>query len=117
MAGYRNISTNPPLVDEMVDQNVNPINPTLVERESHEFILNQSLVEKMVDSIPPLVDCTFPIDSELHTAQVLLIFSGSNEMGGNPLIPIVQGDNSPIPMAQRGNPLDPQHRRAFLSFP
>ena len=70
--GYQNISPNPPLVDEVIDQNTNPVNPTLSERESHETVPIQPLVENMVESTPPSIDHTFPIESELHTTQVLL---------------------------------------------
>jgi len=47
--GYQNISPNPPLVDELIDQNLNPINRTLFEYESHESGPEKPLVEKMVD--------------------------------------------------------------------
>jgi len=70
---YPKLSPNPPLVDEVISHNLNPISPTLSEHECHESILYQPLVEKMVDPILPLIDHTFPIESEDHIAQVLLI--------------------------------------------
>jgi len=57
----------------VITQNLNPINPALSEHESHESIPNQRLVEKMVDSIPPSVDHTYLVESELHATQVLLV--------------------------------------------
>jgi len=53
LANYQKISPNPPLVDEVINQNLSPVNPTLSEHESHEFVPNQLLVEKMVDLTPP----------------------------------------------------------------
>ena len=84
---YHKLSSNPPLVDEVIDQNSSHVNPTLSECESHEFIPNQSQVKKTVDSISPLVNHTFPIESEYDTTQVLFISSNSNELGGNPPVP------------------------------
>lgn len=62
----------------MIDQNLNPINPTLSKRESHDSVSNQPLVEKMVKTIPSSVDCSFPILCEDHTAQVLSVSSNSS---------------------------------------
>lgn len=101
---YHKLSPNTPLVDEVIDQNPPLVNPTLSDSESHKFITNQPLVERMVDSIPPSVDCTFPIESESHTTQVLLVSSGSNELGENPSIPMAQGHNPPFPTTHGGNP-------------
>ena len=53
LVGYHKLFPNPPLVDGVIDQNLNPINPTLYERESYESIPNQPLVEKMIDLIQP----------------------------------------------------------------
>lgn len=78
-------------------------NLTLFECESHESVPSNPLVEKMVDSNPPLVDRTFRIGRELQTTQVLLISSYSNELGGDPPILKVQGDNPHVPMEQRRN--------------
>lgn len=88
---YKKFSPNRPLVDEAIDQNPSPINPNLSECEFHESIPDQPLVEKMVNSIPPSVDRTFPIESELHITQVLLVSSGSNELGDSSPIPTTQG--------------------------
>lgn len=82
LTSYQNISPNPPLVDEFIDANMNLINPTLSEHGSHEFVPNHPLVEKMVDPIPSSVDCNFPIESEYHTTQVLLVSSDSIRQGG-----------------------------------
>lgn len=101
--GYQNISPDPPLVGEVIDHNSSLVNPTLFERESHETFSNQPLVEKKVDLIPPLVDHTFPIESDIHTAQVLLVSSYSNEIEGSPPINKVQGSSYPIPIAQGDN--------------
>ena len=84
---YQNLSPNPPLADEVINPNPYLVNPTLFERESHEFVPDQPLVGKMVDLTPPLIYLTFPIESKVHTAQVLLISSSSNELGGNPPVP------------------------------
>ena len=70
---YRKISSDPLLVDPMINQNSYLVNPTLSEREPHESILGQSLVEKMVDLNPPSVNHTFPIESEPHNSQVILV--------------------------------------------
>jgi len=78
---YRKLSPNPPLVDEVLDHNMNLVNPTLSKCESHESVPDQPLVEKMVDLIPPLVDCNFLVECESHTTQVLLTYSDSNVWG------------------------------------
>lgn len=52
----------------------------------------------MADLIPPSVDCTFPVESEHHTAQVLLVSLYSNELGGNPIVPMAEGGNPLISM-------------------
>ena len=84
----------------MIDQNLNLVNSTLSEREPHESILNQTLVDKVFDSIPPSVDHNFTIESELHTTHVLLVSLDSNELGGSPPNPMAQGGNHPIPTTQ-----------------
>lgn len=88
-ADYQKLSPIPPLVVEVIDQNLNTINPTLFEPESPEFVPTQTLVDKMVDSILPSVDCAFLVESESHTAQGLLVSSNSNEPGDNPPVPMV----------------------------
>jgi len=47
-ASYQQISPNPSLVDKVIDQNPNPINPNISKCESHEFVPNQPLVEEML---------------------------------------------------------------------
>ena len=86
-AGYQKLSLNPPLVDEVIDQNLNPINIALSDHESHECIPNQPLVEKFFYLIPPSVESAFPIESEYDTTQVFFVSSDSNELGGNTRIP------------------------------
>ena len=66
-SGYRRLSLNPSLVDEMTDPNQPSVKPTLSECESHESIPNQSQVEEIVDPISPSVNRTFPIESEYDT--------------------------------------------------
>jgi len=88
LTGYRKISPDPTLVDQVIDHISSLGNPTLYKCESHEFVPNQPLVEKMVDSIPPAVDRTSPIESESQTAQVL-VSSNQNELGRNPPISTV----------------------------
>lgn len=99
---YRKLSHDPSLADQVIDQNSSLVNPTLSECKSCEPIPDQQLVDKMVDSIPPSVHCIFPVESELHTAQVLLISSYSNELGANPPIPMVQGRDPPVLIMQGG---------------
>lgn len=81
----------------MIDPIPSPVNPILFERESHESVPNQPLVEKVVDSIPPSIYCTLPLEGqisdrslpfevEVNTTRVLLIS----------LDPIEQGDISPV---------------------
>ena len=87
----------------MIDQKSSLVNPTLFESESHGSILDQPLVEKMVDLVLPSVNRASVVESEPHTAQVLLVSSVSNEMEGNPPIPKVHEINSPIPITQEGS--------------
>ena len=68
LAGYWKLSPDPSLVDLVIDQNSPFLNPTLSENESCESVLNQPLVEKTVDLTPPLVNYTFLVESEPHTA-------------------------------------------------
>lgn len=51
LTGYQNLSLNPPLVDQMIDQNSYLVNPTLSKVEFHESIPGKLLVEKIVDLI------------------------------------------------------------------
>lgn len=82
LTGYKKLSPNPPLLVEVIDQNLSPFNPTLCKLESREFFLDQPLVNKMVEYIPPSVNRTFPLESESYTTQVLLVSSYSSEIGG-----------------------------------
>ena len=111
--GYQKLSLDPLLVDQLIDQSTSLVNPTLSESESHDFIPNQPLVEKMVNSIPPSIYRVYLIECEVHITKVLLVSSDSKELGGNPpipmvqggdpLIPIVHGGDHPIPMVQGGS--------------
>lgn len=101
--GYQKISHDPPLVDLVIDQKPSLVNPALFESESRESILNQPLVEKTIDLAPPLVKCTFLVESEPHTTQVLLVSSVSNELEGNPPIYEVHERSSHIPIALEGS--------------
>ena len=87
LVGYQKFSPNRPLVDEVIDQNPSPFNPTLSECESHESIPYHPLVEKMVDLILLSVDHIHPVESEVQTAHVLLVSSNSKELGGDIPIP------------------------------
>ena len=73
-----------------------PINPTIFERESHESVPDEQLVEKMVDPVPPSVDRNFPIESEDHNAQVLLVSSDSTRQGGSSPIPMTHSPSSMV---------------------
>ena len=44
-------------------------------------LLTEPLVDQVVDSISHLVDPTLPIESEIHTTQVLLVTSDSSTLG------------------------------------
>jgi len=77
--GCSKLSPNPPLVDEVIDLIASSVNPTLPEHGSHESFSNKPLVEKVVESIPSSIDCTVPLESEVDTAQVLLVTSYPTE--------------------------------------
>ena len=93
----------PSLVDKVTDPNQPSVEPTLSECESHKSIPDPSQVEEIVDPISPLVNHTFPIESEYDSTQVLFISSASNELGGNPLVPSIHEENPPILVTQGGN--------------
>ena len=84
----------------MINQKPSLVNLTLSEIESRESILDQPWVEKTVDLAPPSVNHTFPLKSEPHIAQVLLV---SNELEENTPITEVHESNSLIPIAQEGH--------------
>lgn len=117
LIGYRKLSPNHLLVDEVIDQNPNSFNPNLCKHESHKFVPKKPLVEKMVESIPPLVNRTFPVESESHTTQVLLVSSSSNELGGNHPILMARGGILPFPTHRGEILLFPQHMGEVLPFP
>jgi len=73
----------------VIDKNSYLVNPNLYECESHEFVSDKPLVENIVDPILLSFDHIYPIESEFHTAQVLLVSSDSKELGGNPPIPTI----------------------------
>ena len=100
------LSLNPSLVDELIDQNQPSIKPTLSESESYESIPhpNQQFKET-VDPISPSVNCTFPVESEYDTTQVLFVSSDSNELGDNPHVPLRQEENHPALVTQGVNSL------------
>ena len=80
-SGYRKLSLNPSLVDELTGQNQPSDKPTLSESESYESIPDQNQqVKETVDPISSLANCTFPEKSEYDTTQVLFVSSDSNEL-------------------------------------
>ena len=89
----------------MIDPNQPSVKPTLSECQFHESIPNQSQVEETTDLISPLVNRTFPIESEYDTTQVLFISSDSNEIRGNTPVPSRQVENPPVLVTQGGNSL------------
>lgn len=106
--GYRNFSPYPSLLDPLIDQKASLVNPTLSESEFCESILDQRLGVKLVDLNPPSINCTFSVESEPHTDQVLLVSSISNELEVKlhilevhkriSLVPIEQEVKSHVPM-------------------
>ena len=72
----------------MIGPNQPLVKPTLSECESHESIPDQSQVKEKLDSISPLVNHTFPEESEYDTTQVLFVSLDSNELGGSPPVPL-----------------------------
>ena len=88
----------------MTDPNQPSVKPTLSECESHESMPDPNQrVEETVDPISPLVNRTFPEESEYDTTQVLSISSNSNKLGGNPPVPSRQEGNPLILLTQKGN--------------
>jgi len=104
-ASYRKLSPDPLLID----QKSCLVNPTLSKSESREFILDQSLVEKMVDLAPPSVNRTFSIESEPHIAQVLLVSSVLNDLEVNPLVPRCMRAFLVFPSSKKSNLMFLQH--------
>ena len=116
---YRKLSSDPSLVDPVIDQNSSVVNPTLSKSESRESFLDQTLVEKLVDLTPPSVNYTFLVESEPHTAQVLLVSSVSNELEGNPPNPEMHESISHVPIKQEVNshvPTTPPPSSLVTSF-
>lgn len=66
--GYQKLSLNPSLVDQLTNRKPYLVNLALFEKESCEFVLNQTLAEKMVDLVLPSVNPTFLIESEARIA-------------------------------------------------
>ena len=67
-SGYKLLFLNPSLVDDLTDQNQLSIKPTLSKSKSYESIPDPNqLVEGTIDTISPLVNCTFPEESEYDT--------------------------------------------------
>ena len=80
-SGYRKLSINPSLVDELTDQNQPSVEPTLSESESYESIPDPNQqIEVTIDPISPLVNLAFPEESEYDTTQVIFVSSDSNEL-------------------------------------
>ena len=103
----------------MIDQKSSLVNPILSKSGSHESVLDQLLVEKPVGLTPPSFNHTFPVESESHTTQVLLVSSVSNKMDGNPPIPEVHDTIYPVPLDQEGNshvPTTPPASSLVTSF-
>ena len=74
-SGYKKLSLNPSLVDELIDKDQSSVKPTLSESESYESILDPNQqVEVTIDSISPLVNRTLPKESEYDTTQVIFFF-------------------------------------------
>lgn len=65
---YWKLSPNPSLLDRVINQNSSLVKPALSQSESHESILNQLLVDKMVGLTPPLINHTFQVESGPHTS-------------------------------------------------
>jgi len=107
LASYPNLSPNPPLDDEVIDHNPNTINLTLSECESHESVTDQPLVEVMVDSIPTLVDRTFPVESKVNTSHIL------------PFLHILMrwGGTLPFQWKRETILLFPQHKDEIIPLP
>jgi len=101
-SGYRRLSLNPSLVDELTSQNQSSIKITLSESESYESIPDPNQqVEVTVDPISPSANRTFPEESEHGTTQVLFVSSDSNDLGGSPPIPSRQ-DKNPLVLVSQG---------------
>jgi hypothetical protein len=118
--GYRKLSPNPPLVDEMVilvDQVVNfisysvdpvdkvvnlilsSVDPTLPSKSETQMIKSSTSsvdsVHQVVDSISPSVNPPPPLKSE-DVAQVFLVTTDSSGQGGIPPIPTTPSPNNVI---------------------
>jgi len=65
-------------------------------------LLDQQLVEKSVDLVPPLVVHSIPEESSDNISHVILISSYSHESKSDNPISIIQESPSPIPV-QHGN--------------
>ena len=72
--GYRKISPNLRLVDEVINLSSPLVNPTLpLESETHTSHIDQPLVDEVVDSIPSFVDHSLPLEIEVNIIEVLLV--------------------------------------------
>ena len=88
----------------MTNSNQSKVKPTLSKSESYESIpdLNQQIKET-VDLVSPLVNHTFPEESEYDTTQVLFVSSDSNQLECNPPIPSRHEENPPVLVTQGDN--------------
>lgn len=102
-ARYWKLSPDPSLVDQVIDQKPSLVNPNLSENECHESLLDQPLVDKMVDLAPPSVNCTFLVEIEPHTSQVLLVSLVPNQLERNLLIREVHESSSLVLIEKKGS--------------
>lgn len=61
------------------------------------------MIEQTVELAPPSVKFTFPVESDPHTTQVLLVSSVLNELEVNTLVPEVHESSSHVPIKQEAN--------------
>lgn len=76
--GYKRICFNPLIVGKEIDLDSSLSFPSLLERDSLLSVLEQNLVEKSVDLVPPLVSHSLLEESSDHTAHILLVSSDSH---------------------------------------
>lgn len=93
--GYQRLSFDPlPFgkeiyLDSSISRNAVPKQDSLV------FVLDQPLVKKSVDLVPPLVAQFVMEESGDHTAYVILVSLDSHESKSDPSIPVVEEIPSP----------------------
>lgn len=99
--GYKKLLPSPSLVENLIDITQLSIESYIIESEPSESIQNQSqLVEMVVDLVLPSEgppsDDTIPKENENNTIQNLFVDTKSNELGGNPPIPLQQEETPPV---------------------